>query len=260
MFIFNKISAEKLPSEIKSKNIFNATLEIRYDLNSVPSGVLMGALYNNEYFKKNYNIPQQTPIFSISQQMVQQDSNLQSTIDFLLTSKNETYQIGAGPGTLALYIPNFKYSLWEKAFSEMEKMLNTINSILPSIKDRIGVRFINFFSDKKLSKSLRLDCKIFNKNILTEPFSLTCVNKIKDDTEMKLTITNPVILEQLAPQEQKDGFIIDIDVITTKKIDSLDNIKQIFNQNHLFVKRAFFGLFDDKTIEVFLNSNKKRKK
>ena len=259
MFIFNEISEKGLPVEIQSKNIFNMTLEIRYNLNSVPAGVLIGALYNDKYFKDNYNIPQQTPVASIPPVIRQQDRNLLSAMDFLLTRKDGTFQIGAGLGVLGLYLPNFKYTSWENAFSEMNKILEVINSILPSVKDRVGVRFINFFSEKKLLETLKLDCKVFSKNILNEPFSLTCVNKIEDDTEMKLTLTNPVILEQPIQIDKREGFVIDIDVITTRKMDGLDTLKKIFNQNHLFVKRAFFGLFDKDTIKTVLKPKDKKK-
>lgn len=258
MFIFNEISEKGLPLEIQSKNVFNMTLEIRYDLNSIPGGVLIGALYNDGYFKENYDRPRQTAVSFIPPVIRQQEPNLSSAIDLLLARKDGTFQIGAGSGVLGLYLPDFKYTSWENAFSEMNRILDVINSILPSIKNRIGVRFINFFSNQELLNSLKLNCKVFDKNVLMEPFSLTCVNKIEEDTEMRLTLTNPVALEQPVNADRKEGFVIDIDVITRKKMDGVDTIKKVFNQNHLFAKRAFFGLFDKNTIKTVLKPEDKK--
>ena len=256
MFIFTSQKNKPLPKLIKNKNVMAATLEIRYDPHSIPPGVLIGALYNSTHFNKNYKMPVQTAIASIPSAIRQNDPNFASAIEFVLEDKKAHFQVGAGLGVLGLFVSNFSYTNWEETLAEFAKVLDVVNTYLPKEKQRIGVRFINFFPDKELSQFLNIQFDIVKNSILSNDFNMTLENSIDDTTKMKLTLSNTArcvkMNEQNGTPETLNGFAIDIDIMSIGSFISIDSIKETLDKNHIFVKQAFFGLFKQDYVKKHL--------
>lgn len=237
----NNLSCER-PKQIKSNNILEAIIEVRYET-PVPTQVLTWSLHNR--IKEKYSTPETLPITGYPEGLRKLNPNFRNAILYRMSSMKDKYVVGLGDGIFNFSLPYFSYKKWEDFYSEFNEIFSKFK-MLSIAPQKIIIRYINAFPENILS-SLKLQICIGDEKILDEPIQLNWNARVYDDI-VHITFTNDAEFKQIkatGEMKRNHGSVIDISVVKDmQKGQGLHCIEKY----HQLLKTVFFELFTQEAI------------
>ncbi|HPN37652.1 MAG TPA: TIGR04255 family protein [Melioribacteraceae bacterium] len=228
----------ELPKRLVKCPIIEALIELRFNAKpNIHNSLLIAEL--NLSLKKFSSQITELPILEIPNSIRLNDPNLKYKPFYKLGCNG--YIIQFGPDVISINcVP--QYLGWEKFSSIVSDVVKQIKGInLINSFDRLGVRYINF-----------IEGDILDHTNISVNFANRSINNLHIRTEVKENVLTGVVqVLQNANYENKQGTVIDIDVIFTNNETAFDfsKIYQNIEDAHLFEKELFFSLLKNELIE-----------
>jgi len=241
----------KLPIELGVIPIVELVVEIRFSALIEPEGIL-GMVLNLLREKNVATNVEKLPITQLPPQIINMDKNLHYQPWYRLKTQSATYIVAIGPKVLTLHMPGKDYKTWG-AFFEHFKLVFTYFDSLKIIKhiERIGVRYINFFNDKKIPA---YDVSKLNYKISIADWG------VGEGMQFQTTVKNENVFHTLrlihqaeidSLEGKENGDVVDID--SYQEVPCENNKDKIFNivqSIHVEHKKAFFKLIGEEVTSL----------
>lgn len=234
------------PKKIEPCPIVEAIIEIRFS-SMLPSEAVFGIIFGaiNKDFEKTTNLP----ILQLPEAVRSQDPALKYHAYNSFTNDDNSLKVNVGPKVIT-FINSETYLGWGEFFSKIKNILTKIikTNVIQKV-ERIGIRYINFFSQKIL-KSLNLSIKVDNEELKDEPTTLR-TEFTKDNFVRVIQVVNqaPVNIRNTT----KIGSLVDIDCIYTNTSTiplAINEFSNIINKGHQVEKETFYNLLKPEFIKT----------
>ena len=235
---------ERLPVSISPCPVQEAVVEVRFS-SILPAEAVFGVLYT----KVNHDFGSVTnlPILQIPEAIRSQDPNLMYQAHYSLSKGNLSLKVGPRVLTFSYTPP---YEGWHTFLPFVLGVLDSIKDTgIIQLPERIGIRYINFFSMPILDK-LKLELKYGETRLSTEATHVR--TEILEDGFIKIiNVANNMSVTLQGRVET--GSLVDIDCVYNYPLGSAsfyESHESIIEEGHKIEKRTFFGLLQDE----FLNT------
>lgn len=222
-----------LPKEISPCPIIEAIIEIRFETEINPNAIF-GIVYNE--FRKDFPKVENLPILQIPEQLRLVDINLRHKPHYKIS--NEYFSIQIGPDIIS-FSPYPIYSGWDNFSKQIFEVLERISTIQVIKKlTRIGIRYINFFSEEIFSK--------INISVCVNTEKINYINTAVRTEIKKGNFSNTLQIANNINLPNKSGSVIDIDTFINISLEDFYlRSKEIINEGHLIEKELFFSLLSE---------------
>ena len=158
------------------------------------------------------------------------------------------FLIQFGPRVVSLVTKPNQYPGWAAVEKEMTWLLGQLQTLgFVSEGERLGVRYINFFSVDIFEKLL-LDVMTGGKRLAGAELSVATVLH-RPPLTARLQVANSAILG--TGNDAKHGSVLDVDVWAgSLDFDVFQNGLAKFGEAHQFEKQIFFGLLRDEFLRT----------
>jgi uncharacterized protein (TIGR04255 family) len=226
----------QLPIKIDPCPIVEAILEIRF-ITSESWATLPGLLFTR--IRDRYPEQKSLPLAQFPEEMRRREPAFiyQPLIQFL--SRGD-FLIQFGPRVVSLVTKSKEYPGWPALEKEMAWLISELqHTSFVSEGERLGVRYINFFSFDIFEK-LVLEVSAGTKRLTAGERSVTTV-LTKPPLTSRLLVANSAILG--TGDDARVGSVLDADVwLGSLDFDLFKNGLAKFGEAHDFEKQIFFGL------------------
>jgi uncharacterized protein (TIGR04255 family) len=227
---------DRLPSKIDPCPIVEAILEIRF-VTSESWATLPGLLFSR--IRDRYPEQKNLPLAQIPEEMRRHEPafTYQPLIQFL---SRRDFLIQFGPRVVSLVAKSKEYPGWPSLEKEMSWLVSELEQLgFVSEGERLGVRYINFFSFDVFDK-LVLEVCAGEKRLTAGECSVTTV-LTKPPFTSRLLVSNSAMLG--TDDGAVRGSVLDLDVwLGPTDFDLFRNGLAKFSEAHQFEKQIFFGL------------------
>ena len=217
---------DRLPIKIDPCPIAEAILEIRF-VTSESWATLPGLLFGK--IRDRYPEQKGLPLAELPEEIRRHQPAFayQPLIQFL----GRDFLIQFGPRVVSLVTKSKEYPGWAALEQEMTWLVSELQQTgVVSEGERLGVRYINFFTFEVSTGKKRLAGELSVTSVLTRP-PLTS----------RLLVANSAILG--TGDSARHGSVLDVDVwLGSLDFDLFQNGLAKFGEAHHFEKQIFFGL------------------
>ena len=224
----------RLPIKIDPCPIVEAILELRF-VTSESWRTLPGLLF--AHIRDRYPEQKELPLAQLPEEIRRREPafTYQPLVQFL----SRDFLIQFGPRVVSLVTKSKQYPGWAVLLEEMTWLVSQLQQTgFVSEGERLGVRYINFFSFDIFEK-LVLEVSTGEKRLAGE-LSVTSV-LTRPPLTSRLLVTNSAILG--TADSARHGSVLDVDVwLGSLDFDLFRNGLAKFGEAHHFEKQIFFGL------------------
>ena len=235
----------KPPSALKHDTILEAIFELQFEPEP-PNEAVFGIIYPIVLRKINNlkHIP--LPILQLPETV--RNNDIQFKYQPLNRLQGDGLSISIGPRVISFSIikPYIGWSKWKPSILDI---LNKLSEY-PVIKnaERTGLRYLNFI-EKDIFPLINGEIKIIDSTI--KPTSTIVRTEMPEGDYIKaLQIANNASINKNG--QTKNGSLIDIDIIRSKKIQNYDlkiNLETILDKSHSMAKQLFFNILREDFIK-----------
>lgn len=226
---------DRLPIKIDPCPVVEAILELRF-ITSESWRTLPGLLF--AHIRERYPEQKDLPLAQFAEEIRRHEPafTYQPLVQFL----SRDFLIQFGPRVVSLVTKPNQYPGWAAVEEEMTWLFTQLQKIgFVSEGERLGVRYINFFSFDIFEKLL-LDVNTAGKRLAGAELSVSTVLRSPPLTA-RLQVANSAILG--TGNDAKHGSVLDIDVWAgSLDFDVFQNDLATFAKAHRLEKQIFFGL------------------
>lgn len=239
-----------LPQSIKPDALIEAVLEIRYDAPTVLSEVVFARLAEHSAWAGYTQL--RLPASQIPEPMREADANMRFVPVFELTNGQRI--VRSGPHVFS-YHTRAPYPGWLTFRAELDSAVEELFAKASGITvSRLGLRYINALNEDQhgIQSPIDLDMKVaiandaemvrINVNFLSDAFS---------GADCMVKVASREFVAGLLPESAK--VVIDVDVFTRDNqfsTTNCDDVKAWVEKAHTHVKREFFHLLKQTTIDI----------
>lgn len=233
----------RIPKEISPCPIIEAIVELRIQSSSeIPIDAVFGLVYEklHSVFPKIANLPS----LNIPEQVRESDPNLRYQAQHRLS--NDTFSLSVGPRVL-VFSCAAPYAGWERFFEVIRNSLDSLLEVdgLISGVERLGVRFVNFFSSS-IEESIDFGLSAPRLNVEGCQFHTTLM---MPDDEFANTIQLANGANIVIEGKSEHGSLVDIDTYRMDKEGKLvDDLYDFIERGHQCEKRIFFSLLKEEIL------------
>lgn len=226
---------DRLPVKIDPCPIVEAILELRF-ITSESWRTLPGLLF--AHIRDRYPEQRDLPLARLDEEIRRLDPafTYQPLVQFL----GRDFLIQFGSRVVSLVTKPNQYPGWTAVEEEMTWLLTQLKRIgFITEGERLGVRYINFFSFDIFDKLL-LDVTTGDKRLTGGELSIATVLR-RSPLTVRLQVANSAILG--TGNDAKHGSVLDLDVwLGSLDFEVFQNELVRFREAHDFEKQIFFGL------------------
>lgn len=232
-----------IPTKIEPSPLIDVVVELRFDTDLSSSSILAGQLYNA--LDHRYPSYEELSTMQLPKQ-VRESADYKYSPHYRLS--NEDYSIKVGKNVISIInhcSPDQEYAGWSSYKGVIDEVLRTVESFeMIQSFNRVGVRYVNFFTDNILEK-IQASLDVPWEEGKLGPDKLIGLTLVEDDFTTKVQITTNAKLKSDTAKES--GDILDLDAYIEKETAFKDIYSKIEN-GHDQVKNAFFTLLKDEFI------------
>jgi len=230
-----------LPTKLLQSPITDTTIEIRFS-SDYPADAVFGIIYKN--IQRDFSKPKKMPILELPDEVRSNDPSLLFQPYYRLL--NNDYILQIGPRMVSLSPKT--YPGWTTFHHYTTDIFENILSAQVAVKiERIGLRFINSFTNQNILSDLNISLQILGK---PHNDSATYIRTIIEEERFASTLQIASNANFTKENKSVKGSIIDIDTYLTSLVDAnIEAIKEPINDAHSIAKNLFFGLLSDQLLQ-----------
>lgn len=234
-----------LPKYLDNSPLYSTTLEVRFT-SKLPEDAITGLLFArlSVHIEGNWQVTP-LPASQLPLPIRQSDPNLKYAPIQRLSSGDQI--INVGPNVISLEVNNSqegsKYPGWKEFNKQFKALLKKIEFI--DQVERIGIRYINVFDEKRFLDQLNVQLKTGweNKGQIDNTAIVFFIDK--NGLKSKIQIAAEATLKD--PTGIRTGQIIDIDTFLEGIIPSEDIFLRV-DEAHSITKEIFYSLLSEKLL------------
>jgi len=170
----------------------------------------------------------------------------------LIRARNEANSelLQFGPGIITAN--RLKYTTWEDFLPSIKKITRAYLDVAkPQMTNRVGIRYINSFlipeSNTSIADYFKINIDIPDSMSMLNGFNLLLANTIEENEDL-FNVRTKFLTDALAPNEQGNKFILDIDCyMSLNTLVDIEKIISIANKAHDIVGDIFEKIITDET-------------
>lgn len=228
----------KIPTSISPDNIKDAIIEITFETDS-PHEVNLGVFYSvlkDDYKYTNKQLGTQ----QVSANLISFNKEMTLSLGGISMFYNDKVKFYINNNSIAFNCLS-DYILWDNYFEQIKEVLNKIIStkLIKTFK-RVGVRYINEYSNIDLSKSINFNFTFGFPEVISSSYSFTSEFNYKG-SRVVLNLNNnvPAIIDNnITPTST-----IDVDIIQEEiNITDAHELFIVIDNSHTLEKEVFIRL------------------
>lgn len=231
----------EIPKRLRYPAILDCTVELRFKTN-IPGDAIFGLVYDK--VQKDFSQVEKLPILQLPDELRSKDPSLRFKPYYKLFNDDYVFQVGP---TLVSLHPR-QYPGWSAFSSRIDELFGRIvEAAFMTNVTRVGLRYINGFSDRDIFRDLNLSVSLLdaeltehNLTLRTERPSQRFITTLQISNHSTFTIDN----------QPRQGSVFDLDTYTEKDlVADPASINSTIHEAHEVTKKLFFDLIKPKLLD-----------